>query len=281
MNVKDAELTVQGLWEQDVPAWNTHWVPIFRKFSQELIYKAQLRPGQIVLDVGTGTGAAAFDAAKRIKNGFVIGIDRSSRMIAVARAESKTSHRNIFFIEMSGDRLLFPSRLFGRVISNCGISPGTFRQTSAEISRVLRDDGIFASSEFHLIDVNPHRTFSEILRKCRTDNPSRKLSTWREALATIESLGNQDSDSKRKILRRVGFKRISVFTKTFRIILPNTQHYLKMRFQRIALRQELIELPQVRRRKLLTELRKSLETYTHDGQFAFNWKVNFTVAKKQ
>ena len=281
MNADDAELIVKDLWEKDVSAWNTHWVPIFRKFSQELIYRAQLRPGQIILDVGTGTGAAAFEAERRIKNGFVIGVDRSPKMISVARANKTSHNRNIFFIEMTGDRLLFPSKLFARVISNCGISPGTFRETSEEISRVLRDNGIFASSEFHLIDVDPHRTFSEVLRRYRTDNPSRKLRRWREALATMESLGNQGSDSKREMLRRAGFKRISEFPKTFRIILPSIQHYLKMRFQRIALRQELIELPQVRRRKLLIELRNSLETYTHNGQFSFNWKVNFTLAKKQ
>ena len=281
MNVENAELIVKDLWEKDVSAWNTHWVPIFRKFSQELIYRAQLRPGQIILDIGTGTGVTAFEAEKRIKNGFVIGVDRSPKMISVARANKTNHNRNIFFIEMTGERLLFPSRLFARVVSNCGISPGTFRATSEEISRVLRDNGIFASSEFHLIDVNPHRTFSEVLRRYRTDNPSRKLRRWREALATMESLGNQGSDSKREMLRRAGFKRISEFPKIFRIILPSTQYYLKMRFQRIALRQELIELPQVRRRKLLIELRNSLETYTHNGQFSFNWKVNFTLAKKQ
>lgn len=282
MNVEEAEKTVQELWDSDVPAWNTYWVPIFRKFSQELVHKAQLHPGQLILDVGTGTGIAALEAAKRIERGFVIGIDRSHKMINIARANAnKNQCRNAFFIEMNGDQLLFPNRLFARVMSNCGISSGTFPRTVREISRVIRDDGIFILNDFHLIEVAPHRIFSEILRAYRTDNPSRKLSKWREALATLESLGNRYSDSKETILHQAGFKRIKERTETFRIDLPSTQDYLRMRFQRIALRQELIELAPDRRRKFLKELRKELAAHTHKGRFTFKWKVDFTIAAKE
>ena len=94
---------------------------------------------------------------------------------------------NLFFIEMNGDHMLFPNRLFDRVLSNCGISYSTLPQTSREIFRVLQTGGQFFLNDWHLIDVPPHRTFSEILRIHRTDHPSRKLRRWREALATLES----------------------------------------------------------------------------------------------
>jgi ubiquinone/menaquinone biosynthesis C-methylase UbiE len=203
-------------------------------------------------------------------------------MISAARGNSKTSKlRNVFFIEMNGDHMLFPDRLFARALSNCGISPGTFPQTSGDIFRVLRDDGLLLLNDWHLMDVSPHRTFSEILRRYRTVHPSRKLGRWREALATLERIGNQYSDSKRAILQKVGFRRITERTKAFEIILPNTQAYLRMRFDRIALRQELIELPPSRRRRLLKELKDSLATHMHNGQFAFKWNVTFTSAAKR
>ena len=176
--------------------------------------------------------------------------------------------------------MLFPDRLFARVLSNCGISPGTFPQTSRDIFRVLREDGLLVLNDWHLIDVSPHRTFGEFLRRYRTDHPSRKLARWRKALAMLESVGNQDGDSKRAILRRAGFKRITERTKNFQIVLPSTQAYLRMRFERIALRQELLELSPSCRHKLLTELRRSLTTYMHNGQFTFKWKVNFISAAK-
>lgn len=282
MDINQAEKIVEELWDLDVTPWRNHWVPIFRKFSQELIRSAKLRPGQLILDVGTGTGIAAFESAKRIERGFVIGIDRSPKMINAARANNKENKlRNVFFVDMDADSMLFPDRLFARVLSNCGISPGTFPQTSREIFRVLRDDGLLVLNDWHLIDVPPHRTLSEILRRYRTDTPSRKLDRWREALAMLESVGNQSDDSKRTVLQAAGFKKITERTMNFHIVLPSTQSYLKMRFERIALRRELLELPPNRRRKLLTELKRSLVTHEHNGQFTFKWKVHFVSAAKR
>ena len=200
MEIEHAERIVQELWELDVTPWSKYWAPIFRTFSQELVRCAHLDPGQLILDVGTGTGIAAFEAAKRIKHGVVIGIDRSPKMISAARANNK-KFRNLFFIEMNGDHMLFPDRSFARVLSNCGISPGTFPQTSRDIFRVLRDDGELVLDDWHLVDVAPHRTLSEILRSYRTDNPSRKLRRWRAALAALESAGNQYDYSKRALDR--------------------------------------------------------------------------------
>jgi len=284
MNFKYAEKVAQELWNLDVVPWNKYWVPVFRKFAKELVRQAQLTPGHIILDVGTGTGTAAFEAARHITRGFVIGIDRSPQMINAARANNKRIKLgNLFFIEMNGTHMLFPNKLFDRVISNCGISYGTLPQTSREIYRVLQERGQFFLNSWHLIDVHPHRTFSDILRIHRTDHPSRKLLRWREALATLESVGNQYLDLKKEVLEleRARFWKISVQTKKYKIILPNMQTYLKMRLDRAALRQELLELTPNRRNKFMNDLRKGLRTYVHDGQFVIKWKVNFIQATRR
>jgi ubiquinone/menaquinone biosynthesis C-methylase UbiE len=233
------------------------------------------------LDVGTGTGIAAFEAAKQTKRGFVIGIDRSLRMINVAQANNrKIKLGNLFFIEMNGDHMLFPDGLFDRVLSNCGISYGTFSQTSKEIFRVLQTGGKLFLDDWHLVDVPPHRAFSEILRIHRTAHPSRKLRRWREALATLESLGSQYFDFRRE-LDEVGFRKIGVRTRKYKIVLPNLQTYLKMRFDRAALRQELLELTPNRRIKLLKELRKGLSGFVDEGRFTIKWNMNFIQATKR
>jgi hypothetical protein len=71
-------------------------------------------------------------------------------------------------------------------------------------------------------------------------------------------LGNQYLDLRRE-LDEVGFRKIGVRTRGYKIVLPNLQTYLRMRFDRVALRQELLELTPNRRIKLLKELRKGLE----------------------
>ncbi|WBY01299.1 class I SAM-dependent methyltransferase [Ramlibacter tataouinensis] len=47
-----------------------------------------LRPGIRVLEIGCGPGAAARAIARRIGEGYVLGIDRSAKAIAQARASS-------------------------------------------------------------------------------------------------------------------------------------------------------------------------------------------------
>lgn len=45
-----------------------------------------LRPGIRVLEIGCGPGAALREVARRIGDGFILGIDRSARAVALARA---------------------------------------------------------------------------------------------------------------------------------------------------------------------------------------------------
>jgi ubiquinone/menaquinone biosynthesis C-methylase UbiE len=281
LQVAEADRIAQELWELDVSVWGRYWAPVFAQFAESLVLDANLKEGQIILDVGTGTGVAAFEAAKRITRGFVIGIDRSRRMIDTARA-TKTKLSNVSFIRMNGDKMVFPDRLFDKVLSNCGISYGAYPQTLAEICRVMQRGGEFIFTNWHLIDVPAHRTFSEILRRHRTEHPSRKLQKWREALSTLERIGNGYSEPRRQEseLRKVGFGGITEQTRSYKIQLRNVQTYLRMRLDRAPLRRELIELTPKRRTELMNDLATGLRSYIHRCQFMIDWKVKFTKATK-
>jgi SAM-dependent methyltransferase len=52
-----------------------------------------------VLEIGCGPGAAAREVARRVENGFVLGVDRSAKAIAAAVANSKA--------EIAGGSLAF------------------------------------------------------------------------------------------------------------------------------------------------------------------------------
>jgi ubiquinone/menaquinone biosynthesis C-methylase UbiE len=47
-----------------------------------------LTPGQTLLDVGCGPGTVTVDLARRVAPGAVIGVDRSERVIEIARADA-------------------------------------------------------------------------------------------------------------------------------------------------------------------------------------------------
>lgn len=60
---------------------------ILGPFARALVTFAALRPGEWVVDVGCGTGAAARFAAETVgETGFVMGVDVNAAMLAVARS---------------------------------------------------------------------------------------------------------------------------------------------------------------------------------------------------
>ena len=63
-------------------------IPFFARFGARLVELANLRPGELVLDLGAGRGATLFPAALRVgPDGRVVGVDLSEEMLALLGAE--------------------------------------------------------------------------------------------------------------------------------------------------------------------------------------------------
>jgi len=284
IDVRQVDRIVQGFWDRDVRAWNRHWAPIFRKFARDLVTDAKLSQGKIVLDIGTGTGLAALEAARYVKaGGLVLALDRSQPMLKFAELSAKRAGiKNVVFFEMNADHMLFPDELFDVALSNCGIAYTTFPAAVAEAYRVLRKGGTFVLNDWHLKDVQAHRVFGGILQQHRTNHPSKKLREERTAMATFESTGSRYSDLNEVVmeLQRAGFTETRTKYRTYRIQLRGVQEFLAMRLERAALRRELRELPRAKRRMMLDELRRGLKPFLRKGRFIFDWKVAYVSARK-
>lgn len=105
---------------------------------------ADLKPGETVLDLGSGAGFDAFLAAKRVgESGRVIGVDLTPEMVQKARENAeKLKISNSEFHLGKIEKLPVPDNSVDVVISNCVINLSPYKHAVfGEIYRSLKPGG--------------------------------------------------------------------------------------------------------------------------------------------
>lgn len=130
---------------------------------------ASLKPGETVLDLGSGAGFDVFIAASKVgATGQAIGVDMTHEMVAKARTNAAAFRRrtdldNVTFHFAQIEQLPLPDASVDVVISNCVLNlspdqPAVWR----EIARVLRPGGRVSISDLVLLHPLPDPVKSQV-----------------------------------------------------------------------------------------------------------------------
>jgi arsenite methyltransferase len=157
---------------------------------------AELKPGETVLDLGSGGGIDVLLSARRVgPTGMAYGLDMTDEMLALAREnQGKSGLTNVEFLRGEIEHIPLPDNSVDVIISNCVINLSADKdRVVAEAFRVLKPGGRFAVSD---VVVRGH-DMPPLLR--------RSMELWVGCVG-----GALEEDSYREKLSHAGFESIDV-----------------------------------------------------------------------
>jgi SAM-dependent methyltransferase len=105
---------------------------------------AELRPGEVVLDLGSGGGIDVLLSARRVgPTGKAYGLDMTEEMLALARqSAAEAGATNVEFLKGYIEQIPLPAETVDVVISNCVVNLAADKgAVFREVARVLRPGG--------------------------------------------------------------------------------------------------------------------------------------------
>lgn len=142
--IEEALVWQTGVWDKMSDLYLREIDRRFEPVVDQTVKRAQLHPGDAVLDLGTGTGAAALKAADSVgSDGRVVGVDISREMLALARRNADVAGvKNTVFLEGRGEAIPGEDAEFDVILASLSFMYVIDREAAArECARVLKPSG--------------------------------------------------------------------------------------------------------------------------------------------
>jgi ubiquinone/menaquinone biosynthesis C-methylase UbiE len=178
-------------------------------YRKKIISLCDLKNGESVLDVGCGTGILSVLAKNLVKDGEVIGLDLSQKMLEQAKKKALKYKLDIEFIEGSIDSLPYDAGRFDVVISSLmfhHLPIQVKKDGLKEIYRVLKNGGRFLFYDF----ARPHYIIGYLFYL---------LFVWKD-FTRIQLLGKLPGYFRDAGFKNISLKKKGIITEAYLMVKP-------------------------------------------------------------
>ena len=258
--------------ESAAESYQRHLVPgMFAPWAPVLADLADLRPGEVVLDLACGTGVVARLAAERVgETGQVVGLDLNAGMLAVARALPPVMGAPIDWREGDALAMPLPDATFDVVLCQQGLQQFPDRLAALrEIRRVLRRSGRFAAGVWGPLAGTPGMAalVAALARHVGETAAGNRRAPF--ALA--------DAGELRRLVETAGFRDVAIRTVAITGRFPSPEEFVAAQLAATPL-STLGAITDQARTAVASDVRAALRAYIDDDGLAFPMEAHLVLA---
>ncbi len=284
MNVNEATLLYADEYSRLAETYDRVVVPRFEPIARAVVEVLAPEPGEMVLDVATGTGLLACLLAPRTAPAQLVAIDLADEALRVASYRAGNAGiRNIRFEMMDARNIVYRSALFDAIGSNLGIPNVGYDRTFYEIHRLLKPGGRFVFSEWDAKPTPTRAAYLQALEAHRTETPSKILGELREAVLLnrtapeAKDLTNPAAVAKR--LGNLGFASVEDVVRTFPVRFADAKDLIAFETAWGWDEREVAEMSAEQRAAFENDLAERLGPHSGPRGIDDKWTVHVTVAR--
>lgn len=265
------------IWNEVAPRYHKRWASVNKgpfQSTSKLIDLVDIKKGNLVLDVASGTGVVTKEIQKKIgKTGFVLGIDASITAIKIAKRWNDKK-MNLDFLNIDAENFSFPKKFD---IITCQYALFFFPNAQKALKNMrnsLKNTGKIGISVHGIKDKVPF--FSTIL-----DSVTHYIPDYvPDGSPDLDRFGTKSTLSSE--IKKAGFSEISVKEYVFEYTPGKFEDYWRNYIKYIAkpLREKLDTLDYSTKKELKQLVKEKTTQYTKkNGEILFPWQVLILTAK--